>query len=392
MLIPPFRIMYRHIMKSARFALLVALAPVLAAGQQTPSSPPASPAATPTPAVSLPIEFSGLLFPQLIYGGAKGNRSANQFQLERAYLTAKAKIADRTSIRLTADVYRPGGTGGYTMRAKYAFVQYDYWTKGEGYRGMNGQVRLGMQQTVINETEEAFWPRYIAKIATERAGYFAAADLGASTTLDFASGVAELFVMVANGPGYTSAENDRFKDYSARLTLTPLGGTAAQGLTIAPWYYKGAAASVLRPAEGRTRDRAGIFAGFKAPTIMIGGDVATATNENERVVPAGIVTEDRSGKILSLYTHLRPLAMMSPLGSKAWGVILRWDNVTGDAGYLPTSGDFPVVEGKFIVAGLTHDVNNRLSWSLDFQQQSPNGAPAPTLDQRTYNLHVSAAF
>ena len=69
-----------------------------------------------------------------------------------------------------------------------------------------------------------------------------------------------------------------------------------------------------------------------------------------------------------------------------------WDEITGDNAYLPNAGDFPVVKGKFIVAGVTHDVNSRLSWSLDWQQQSPNGAPAPALDLRTYNVHVSAAF
>ena len=376
-------------MKRALFALLAATAPAIAAAQQTPANPPASTTST---TGSLPIEFSGLLFAQLIYGGAKGNRSANQFQLERAYLTAKAKVADRTSIRLTADVYRPGGNAGYTMRAKFAFVQYDYWKTGEGYRGTAGQVRLGMQQTVINEQEEQFWPRYVAKIATERAGFFSPADLGASTTLTFGNGLGELFAMVANGPGYTTSENDRFKDYSARLTLTPFGATPAQGLNISPWYYKGTVASALRPTEGRKRDRAGIFAGFKAPAFMLGGDFASSTNENERVAPGGIVTEDRSGKVLSAYTIIRPFVAMNPAGNKTWGVLLRYDNVTGDNGFVPNGGDFPVVEGKFIVAGLTHEVNNRLSWALDYQQQSPNGTAPPVLDLRTYNLHASVAF
>ncbi len=375
-------------MNRALFALLIVGAPSVAATQQR----PADPAPTPVQTVSLPIEFSGLLFPQLLYGGAKGNRSANQFQLERAYLTAKAKIADRTSIRLTADIYRPGGNSGYTMRAKYAFVQYDYWKSGEGYRGATGQARLGMQQTVINEQEEYYWPRYVAKIAVERAGFFSAADLGASTTINFGGGLGEFFAMVANGSGFQTAENDRFKDYSARLTLTPFGSSTAKGLSVSPWYYKGTVASVLRPTEGRKRDHAGILAGYKANAFTLAGDFATSTNENERAVPAGIVTEDRSGKIVSVYTVIKPFAMLNPTGSKGWGILLRWDNITGDTGFVPNGGDFPVAEGKFIVAGLTHDVNSRFSWTLDFQQQSPNGVAAPALDLRTYNLHTSVAF
>jgi hypothetical protein len=384
--------MTRHIVNRTFVALVAGAIPALATAQQTPSQP-ATPAPAATATASVPIEFSGLLFPQFIYGGAKGNgtRSANQFQLERAYLTAKAKIGDRTTLRFTSDIYRPGGNNGYTMRAKYAYVQYDYWTNGEGFMGTNGQVRLGMQQTVLNETEEAFWPRYVAKIAAERAGFFASADLGASTTLSL-NGMGELFAEVANGPGYATPENDRFKDYSARLTLTPFGATATQGLVLAPWIYKGTVQSALQPAEGRKHDRAGIFAGYKTPAFMVGGDYEVSTNENERNTPGGVVTDDRSGKVLSAYTHLKPFAMMSPTGSKTWGVLLRWDEVSGDTGYLPNNGDFPVVKGKFIVAGITHDVNSKLSWALDWQQQSPNGAAAPALDLRTYTLHVSAAF
>ena len=366
--------------------------PVIGNAQQAPAAP-ASPASA-TPTASVPLEFSGLLFPQFIYGGAKGNgtRSANQFQLERAYLTVKGKIGDRTSLRLTSDVYRPGGNGGYTMRVKFAYVQYDYWMNGEGFLGTDAQVRLGVQQTVINETEEAFWPRYVAKLAIERAGFFVPADLGASTTISFGNHTGELFAEVANGSGYTTPENDRFKDYSARLTLTPFGATATQGLVVAPWVYRGTVASLLVPAEGRKHDRLGIFAGYRAPAFMVGGQLASSTNENERVAPGGVVTEDRSGKVVSVYTHLKPFAMMNPVGTKAWGLLLRWDRITGENGYIPNNGDFPVVEGKFIVAGITHDVNSKLSWALDYQQQSPNGVAAPTLDIRTYNLHVSAAF
>ena len=382
--------MTRHIVNRSLAVLAIVALPAVATAQQ----PAPQPAAPTTTTVSLPIEFSGLLLPQFIYGGPKGNgtRSANQFQLERAYLTAKAKIGDRTSIRLTSDIYRPGGNAGYTIRAKYAFVQYDYWTNHEGLFGMNAQTRLGMQQTILNETEESFWPRYVAKIAAERAGFFSSADLGLSTTLSFGNGLGELFAEVANGPGYATPENDRFKDYSARLTLTPFGSTLAQGLVVAPWYYKGTVASALRPSDGRKRDRAGVFAGFKAPAFLIGGDYESSTNETERVTPSGIATDDHSGTVVSAYTHLKPLAMMSATGSKAWGILLRWDNVTGETGYVPNNGDFPVLKGKFIVAGLTHDVNSKLSWSLDWQQQSPQGAAAPALDLRTYNLHVSAAF
>ena len=378
-------------MKRTLLVLAAVALPAAAGAQQTPTTPAST---TVTPTAAVPIEFSGLLFPQFIYGGPKGNgtRSASQFQLERAYLTVKAKIGDRTGLRLTSDMYRPGGNNGYTMRVKFAYLQYDYWMNGEGLMGTNAQLRLGMQQTVINETEESYWPRYVAKLAIERAGFLAPADLGVSTTISTGSHIAELFAEVTNGPGYTTPENDRFKDYSARLTLTPFGGTITRGLVLAPWYYKGTIASALQPAHGLKHDRAGVFAGYKAPAIMLGGQLASSTNELEQLTPGGVVSRDRSGKVMSVYTQLKPFAMMSPTGTKAWGVLLRWDRVSGENGYVPNNGDFPVLKGKFVVAGITRDVNSRVSWAVDYQQQSPNGDPAPAYDVRTYNLHVSAAF
>lgn len=382
--------MNRHIVSRSLIALSLAAAPVALTAQQT-SKP-----ATPTPAAATPIEFSGLLFPQFIYGGPKGNgtRSQNQFQLERAYLTAKAKVADRTSIRFTADVFRPGGNAGWTMRAKYAFVQYDYWMNNEGFMGTTAQARLGMQQTVIIEQDESLWPRYIAKTAVERAGFFSASDLGLSTTIGFGNGMGEVFAMVSNGPGYAQPEVDRFKDWQFRLTLNPIGNamTPAGGLLISPWYYKGTVQSGLRPAEGRKHDRFGVLAGWKSPAFTIGAQLAKSTNENEAVNGGNVVTTDRTGSVTSAYTVLKPLALMNPNGNKSWGVVLRWDALDSDNGYAPNAGDFAPAKGHFVVAGVTYDVNNRFSWALDYQQGSPEGVNIPALDTRTYNLHASVAF
>ena len=355
---------------------------------QSPSTPPVRPS---TAVASLPVEVSGVLFPQFIYGGATGARSSNRFDLERAYLTARAKVADRTSIRLTGDVYRPAAGASYTMRAKYAYGQYEYWTDRRGPMGANAQARIGMQPTLIIDQAEQYWPRYIAQSVHERAGFFSSADLGVSTTLAFANG-SELFAMVSNGSGYTQGENDRFKDWSLRLTLAPFGRTNGGGFIIAPWLYKGARQSAIVGAEGRTKDRAGVFAGLRTAVIAVGGDFAVATNENESGTADNLTTSDERGRVLSAFALLKPLAMLRAGGSTAWGIVLRYDRIESDAAYVPSGGAFPVQDGRFLVAGITRDVNNRLSWALDYQQQSPRGASAPALDLRTYNLHSAFWF
>lgn len=363
-------------------ALTASLPAIVSAQQATPPAPaPASPA----------VEMSGILFPQFIYGGPRGARSENRFELERAYLTARARVADRTSIRVTADVFRPTATASYTMRAKYAYAEYAYWTEGKGFMRSNGQARIGMQPTVIIEFEEQFWPRWVGQVALERAGYFSSSDLGASTTLTFPGG-AELFGMVSNGSGYATPENDRFKDWSMRVSVAPFGSTGGMGLVVSPWVYKGARESAIVDNEGRKKDRAGVFAGFRSAAVTLAGQLATATNERESGTPATLRTDDRKNTLLSVHVQLRPFAMTHPQGSRAWGILARWDRIRSDDLYVPSGGAFPVQDGRFIVLGLTHDLNSRASWALDYQQQSPSGASAPALDLRTYNLHTVIRF
>src|SRR5688572_4936268 len=90
--------------------------------------PPPPPAAASSP----PFEFSGILFANYQYGGVKGNRATNRFELERAYLTFRATPGERFAVRVTADVYQQRDSTrdeyyrGWTLRAKYAYGQFDF--------------------------------------------------------------------------------------------------------------------------------------------------------------------------------------------------------------------------------------------------------------------------
>ena len=63
--------------------------------QPTPPPPAAAPA--------LPFEFSGIIYANYQYGGLKGNRSVNRFEIERAYLTFRATPGEHFSVRITTD-------------------------------------------------------------------------------------------------------------------------------------------------------------------------------------------------------------------------------------------------------------------------------------------------
>ena len=209
---------------------------------QRPATPPPQPAKTPQ------LDFSGIIFANWGYRTDDAARAQNRFDLERAYLTFRMPVGDRTGIRITADVFQtltsPGDAfyRGWAFRAKYAYVQYDYL---RDYNGISAYARLGMLQTVVIEHIESFWPRWISRTAVELSGFFQSADLGLSTQVNLPSKRGEIYATVTNGPGYTSRETDRFKDAAVRLTLTPLSNSKGLFSTtaITAWGYKGAIAS-----------------------------------------------------------------------------------------------------------------------------------------------------
>src|SRR5204863_2749989 len=83
------------------FALAFPLA--LTAQQPTPDTTKPAPPPPPPPAtVSVPVDFSGVLYANFQYRGDEGTaKSTNKFDLERAYLTFRMPAGDRASIRIT---------------------------------------------------------------------------------------------------------------------------------------------------------------------------------------------------------------------------------------------------------------------------------------------------
>jgi hypothetical protein len=233
------------------------------------------------------------------------NQNNNGFVLDRAYLTFRAPAGDRLSVRVTTDVYQTTETtqNAYTIRAKYAYLQYDM---PKSASGAGAFARLGILQNVVIEQLENFWPRYLSQVAIERAGYFASADVGLAAGYTLPNKMGELYGTIVNGPGYTSRERDRFKDFALRLSLTPLansvGSPLLQTFTIMGWGYKGALASsfvnggagqVGAVGEALDRSRAGVFVGIRDPRLTLGGEFDVRRDGGE--AGANTVASPRTG-------------------------------------------------------------------------------------------------
>jgi hypothetical protein len=355
-----------------------------------------------------PIDFSGVIFTNYQYRTDIQAKDFNKFDLERVYLTFRMPAGDRTSIRVTTDVFQQQNAAnaayyaGWTVRLKYAYLQYNYLTgKPTDFTAL---ARFGILQTMLVDHEEQFWPRWISQTDVERAGLFTSADAGVATQLNFPNKLGELYAAVTNGPGYASREVDRFKDPQVRLTITPLGNSSAKTLStwaISPWYYKGEVASrfvgggagqVGAVGEGLRRDRYGIFTGIRDPRFSLGAQYAQFKGEGEvgnntQFSPRVVV--DSTGHLVSGFAILKPLAFFDTSYSRL-GLVARYDGVTTNTNTSPEPSY------HLFIGGLIFDISRRAQFSLDYQEQLPNSNVASlggiNQPQKTYFMHVVANF
>jgi hypothetical protein len=313
-------------------------------------------------------------------------------------------VGDRASIRATTDIVQNANGNfynGWVVRLKYGYLQYGFAHDIGGQKGFNWLARIGMLHTVVIDHEENFWPRYLSQVGVERFGFFSSADLGVATQLSLPNKFGEIYGTITNGPGYASAETDRFKDFALRATLTPLATHPGllQTFTISPWVYEGFTASkfaaggagqVAPVTDALTRDRWGIFAGIRDPHLTLGAHYARRTEgfESGANTPASprVVVPDSTGSLVSLYAVARPVQWQWGKNTAKFGAVLRWDQFTPRT---ETPG-----HENLVIAGLQLEPTTRTALALDYQDLNPSGfaGRAPIAETRTWFLHWSASF
>lgn len=389
-------------MKTTMIVALGLLALPLAISAQQPADT-TRPAPPPPPAiVSIPVDFSGVLYMNFQYRGDAGPaKSSNKFDLERAYLTFRMPAGDRASIRITADVFQQTTAPndafyrGWVIRAKYAYLQYDYLKSATGW---NGLARAGLLHNVVIDHAETFWPRWISQTPVERAGFFASSDAGVATQLTFPNKFGEIYATIVNGPGYASRETDRFKDYAARLSLTPFGRSDNKLLktfALTGWTYIGAVASSFAAGGvgqigpvgvSLPRTRSGVFVGIRDPRLSAGAEWDTRNDAREtgaNTIASPRAEVDSTGRLVAGFAAIKPFQLMNDQSTFPLGLVARWDRFkpnTDTDGYINT-----------VIGGLTWDLNKKTALSLDYQEVTPrSGAIAATT--KTYFLHLVANF
>jgi hypothetical protein len=339
-----------------------------------------------------------VLFLNYQYGGPRNARSQNRFDVDRTYVTARGAAGSRDSIRVTLDVFqqrddsRDDYYSGWSMRVKYAYLNHDF------VQGSRDDVRLfgrlGLIQTVVIEQEERFWPRGLSPVAVDLNGYFSSADAGVALGLTLPDELGEVYTTMVNGPGYTSRETDRYKDFQTRLTLTPWAKTSGvlSGLELSPWFSIGGRASdfttgrgtVAPVTEARRKHRYGFLTTYRDNRFTFGAhvarrlEVAETADTTRDIAPT---TRDVTGQLTSVFAFWRPLASGSR--TSPWSLLARVDDVTPN--------DVSDASQRRYIVGTMWNVSSRTSVTFDVQSLFPKGGHS-AVPSRTYFLHIIANY
>jgi hypothetical protein len=216
--------------------------------------------------------------------------------------------------------------------------------------------------------------------------------------VSFPNKFGEFYATIVNGPGYTSRETDRFKDYAARLSLTPLSGwdnKVLKTFALTGWTYIGAVGSQFSAGgpgqigaigSSMPRTRAGVFVGVRDPRLSAGFDWATRKDAREtglNTVASPRVEIDSTGRLIAGFVTAKPFQLLNDKSTFPLGLVGRWDRFkpnTALPGYINT-----------VIGGLTWDLNKKTALSLDYQEQTPHDGAVIAVT-KTYFLHLVANF
>ena len=377
--------MRARFLSSCSLALLVLATVPVTASSQTPVTAPT-------------LDFSGTIFGNYQYRtdtiakNALGGKSPNRFDLGRVYLNFRMPAGERGSMRITTDMYQNTGGGGYyagwAVRLKYAYFQYDFTKNLFGVENLGAIGRIGMVHNVVVEHIDSYWARWLSQNALETHGFFSSADVGVVSLITMPKRRGELYLTLTNGPGYTSAEVDRFKDIAARFSWTPFANDSGflRTLAITPWYLKGRTAGAFSTGgagqvgpgrngawtDGVQRDRRGLFAGVRERRFTGGAEFAQRVEEleaglNTTASPRTVRT--RTSDLMSAFAIVRPFELGDPKKRSRLGLFARFDDFTLD--------DLAPVQSStnLMWAGLLWDLNPRSTISLDYQQMTLKTGP-----------------
>jgi len=307
------------------------------------------------------VEVGGMIFAHYGVNLTDGAENFNEFAIDRAYLTAKAKITPHLGARLTLDADRmkpvETDTGAFTYDTKYRiFLKHAYLEWKDFAPGM--KVRAGMTDTPYQPLADQFWDhRYVEKGLADEQGLVSTSDLGISIGGTHAKGLVDWTAGVYNGEGYSKIEVDSGKSIEARLTIDPLARGEKFQLPLTGFvdYHMNQDADPTITYVGA--------AGFKMPYVWVWGEYL--------------------GKSQGAVNGSGFSAALLPGVPKVARAIFRYDH------WDPSTDTDKDATDK-IVGGVSHNFTDKIALAATYERVTAEAAPdAPG---HGIFLHLQAGF
>lgn len=331
----------------------------------------ATTAAAQAPTVT-PLKLSGVIYSDWQSGGTKAQRGQNKFDITRVYLNFFMPAGDNVLVRVTTDILNNPASGynGWQTRLKYAYMEWSAW-KDTGKDPASLKLQFGMEGTPEIAMMENYWQRGITNTPIDYLSFVPSSDLGATAIYTLPGKQGQFVGGIYNGTGYTSTENNRFKNVNLRFSWTPLATTSDAGyfknLQISPYYQKGYATSKFDPTgAGLQQDLWGVHAVVADPRLTIGAEYDSRTNGADTPTSPAVTTT--TGAVYSGFVIARPLALINNTKTDPWSIVLRGDNYKQDSnapGYR-----------YYLIGGIGYDISNKVTVYADYQDNEGHNGDA----------------
>ena len=249
------------------------------------------------------VTVGGVGYAQFSFHPSDTAKFTNNFEITRAYINVRARLAQGVTARITPDVYRvTDGSLGY--RLKYAFLTWAPDTAGPI------SFKFGMLNTPYVEWEEELWDyRMQGTVAVDRQGYLSSSDLGFLVDGTWGGEKVTMSAGVINGENYNRALGDKRKDLVGRVSVRLLASDETGrtgGLRLTGYGHVG------KPTGGGSRQRALGALSYRSKRFTLAGIVA-AIKDSALTDP---VTPTRTGRVISTFGVLRvpPSAKLQFIG------------------------------------------------------------------------------
>ena len=281
------------------------------------------------------VKVGALVYAHYGYDLTKSAKSANSFDLDRAYLSAQSQLNDHLAAKVMLDAGRLDDTSADTKLRVYVKHAWLEASNGKAIKARFGVVDTGY----LSYGEQFLGLRYMGKLMADDQKALSTADIGINAQGEQAGGLVSWHAAILNGEGYSKPEIDAGKTGQARVSVDPLAKKQKFALPITGFV------SYAIPAKGN--DSVLVYAGavgVKVPHVL--GWVEYVGKSTGGVSSGGIS------------------ATVSPRMAKYGGIVLRVDR------WDPNAAKDKDASLK-ISGGLTHDFLEKTSVSLTYERTQP---------------------